>query len=158
MMRASLLQLSAIGLAGVALIAIAYQALTSMSTATDPPYASVRHFGKPADLPRPSSLPLREFEGKLFSYLLDYEEDFFRANSSQTYGGILSGAIPLGRGTKLSLRASYARQFDYRDNPFDYAADYWSFEAGSRPGVSPSRSITASVLLGSASWAASGSA
>lgn len=30
------------------------------------------------------------------------------------------------------LRASYARQSDHGDNPFDYAADYWSFEGGTR--------------------------
>ena len=70
-------------------------------------------------------------QGKLFSYLLDYDEDFFLANSSQTYGGLLTGTLPLGTG-KISLRASYARQSDYGDNPFDYAADYWSFEAGTK--------------------------
>ena len=41
-------------------------------------------------------------QGKLFAYLLDYDEDLFLANSSQTYGG----------------------------NPFDYAADYWALEGG----------------------------
>ena len=71
-------------------------------------------------------------EGKLFSYLLDYEEDFFAANSSQTYGAILNGAIPLGGGNKLAVRASYARQSDYGTNPIDYAADYWSLEGGTR--------------------------
>jgi hypothetical protein len=70
-------------------------------------------------------------QGKLFAYLLDYDEDFFLANSSQTYGLILSSAVPLGGKTKLNLRASYARQSDYAQNPFDYGADYWSFEAGS---------------------------
>lgn len=69
-------------------------------------------------------------QGKLFSYLLDYDESFFLANSSQTYGGILSGAIPLGGKTQLSLRASYARQSDYKNNPFDYAAAYWNLEGG----------------------------
>jgi hypothetical protein len=53
-------------------------------------------------------------------------------NSSQTYGGFLSGAVPLGKATKLSFRGSYARQSDYGQNPFDYAADYWSFEAGTK--------------------------
>ena len=66
-------------------------------------------------------------QGKLFAYLLDYDEDFFRANSSQTYGGILNGAVKLGH-AKLSLRLSYARQSDYGDNPRRYAADYWSAE------------------------------
>lgn len=69
---------------------------------------------------------------KLFSYLLDYDEPFLLANSSQTYGGFVSGAVPLGGKTKLSLRASYARQADYAKNPFDYAADYWSFEGGTK--------------------------
>lgn len=69
-------------------------------------------------------------EGKLFAYLLDYDEAFVLPNSSQTYGGILSGRIPLGGNSSLSLRASYARQADYGRNPFDYAADYWSLEGG----------------------------
>jgi hypothetical protein len=69
-------------------------------------------------------------QGKLFAYLLDYDEDFFLANSSQTYGLIVSTVVPVGAKTKLSLRASYARQSDYAENPFDYAADYWSLDAG----------------------------
>jgi len=69
-------------------------------------------------------------QAKLFSYLLDYDESFFLANSSQTYGGIVSGAVPLGGKTQLSLRASYARQSDYKQNPFDYSADYWNLEGG----------------------------
>jgi hypothetical protein len=67
-------------------------------------------------------------EGKLFSYLLDYDEDFAHTNSSQTYGGIMNATVPIGGGTKLSLRGSYARQSDYATNPFRYAATYWSFE------------------------------
>lgn len=74
---------------------------------------------------------LGPLQGKLFSYLLDYEESFFLANSSQSYGAILSGSVPLGGKTKLNLRASYARQSDYGRNPFNYAADYWSFEGSS---------------------------
>jgi hypothetical protein len=73
---------------------------------------------------------LGPLEGKLFAYLLDYDEDFVLANNSQTYGGILSGAIPLDGDRRLSLRASYARQSDHGGNPFDYAADYWSVDAG----------------------------
>ena len=71
-------------------------------------------------------------QGKLFTYLIDYDESFAFPNSSQTYGGFVSSAIPLGKTTKLSLRASHARQSDYGDNPFDYAAHYWSFEAGTK--------------------------
>lgn len=69
-------------------------------------------------------------QGRLFAYLLDYDESFFLANSSQTYGGVLSGAFPLGHGATLNLRASHARQSDYGSNPFDYSAAYWSLEGG----------------------------
>ena len=71
-------------------------------------------------------------QGKLFAYLLDYDESFALANSSQTWGGILSGSLPLDGTRKLNLRASYARQSDYGANPFEYATDYWSLEAGSK--------------------------
>lgn len=70
-------------------------------------------------------------EGKLFAYLLDYDEPFFAANSSQTYGAIVRGSVPLGGATNLALRASYARQKDWGSNPHNYAADYWAFEGGS---------------------------
>ena len=69
------------------------------------------------------------FQGKIFSYLIDYDETFALANSSQTYGGYLSAAFPVGKAS-LTARASYARQSDYGGNPFDYLADYWSLEGG----------------------------
>ena len=72
---------------------------------------------------------LGPFQGKLFAYLLDYDESVFFTNSSQTYGGYLSGSIPIGTKTKSNVRASYARQSNYAKNPFNYAADYWAFEA-----------------------------
>jgi hypothetical protein len=71
-------------------------------------------------------------EGKLFSYLIDYEEDFLLANSSQTYGAILSTVVPVGQSVRLSLRASHAQQSDYGENPLEYAADYWSFEGATQ--------------------------
>ena len=70
-------------------------------------------------------------QGKILSYLIDYDEALALANSSQTYGGFLSTEIPIGK-AKLTARASYARQSDYGDNPFDYSADYWSFEGGAK--------------------------
>ena len=73
---------------------------------------------------------LGPIQGKLFAYLVDYDEAFALPNSSQTYGGYVTGAVPLGKTTKITLRASYAHQSDYGRNPYDYAADYWSFEAG----------------------------
>lgn len=70
-------------------------------------------------------------QGKVFSYLIDYDETFALPNSSQTYGAFLSSEIPAGK-AKLTARASYARQSDYGGNPFGYAADYWSFEGGAK--------------------------
>ncbi len=68
------------------------------------------------------------FKAKLFAYLIDYDEPFFLANSSQTYGILLNGGFPVGSGAKIDVKASYARQSDYGSNPFDYAADYWLVE------------------------------
>lgn len=75
------------------------------------------------------SSKLGPVRGKLFAYLLDYDEGFFLASSSQTYGVIVSVAAPVRTGTKPGLRASYARQSGYGANPFAYAADYWAFDA-----------------------------
>ena len=69
-------------------------------------------------------------QGKLFAYLLDYDETFFLANSSQTYGLFLTTSVPITADAKFNLRASYARQSDYGKNPFNYSADYWSLDAG----------------------------
>ncbi|MCA1748038.1 MAG: alginate export family protein [Parasphingopyxis sp.] len=74
---------------------------------------------------------LGPIEGKLFAYLIDYDELLLLANSSQTYGAIVSGSLPLGEHLAVTLRASYARQSDLGRNPFDYAADYWSLEGRS---------------------------
>ncbi|MDT9599891.1 alginate export family protein [Sphingosinicella rhizophila] len=71
---------------------------------------------------------LGPFRGRLFAYLLDHEEDFFFANSSQSYGAILSTTVPLQANGGITLRGSYARQADYGNNPFEYAADYWTVE------------------------------
>lgn len=69
-------------------------------------------------------------QAKAFAYLLDYDDSLFLANSSQTYGAIVSTSVPLGPKTRLALRASHARQSDYKDNPFEYSAAYWSVEGG----------------------------
>lgn len=65
---------------------------------------------------------------KGFAYLLDYDEDFFVANSSQTYGMRASANFPLSKTARLALAGSYARQSDYGGNPSDYAADYIAAE------------------------------
>lgn len=67
---------------------------------------------------------------KAFSYLIDYDEAFAFANSSQTYGGRLSGSFPLSEAVKLNVLASYARQKDMGQNPVRYEADFVLAEAG----------------------------
>lgn len=67
---------------------------------------------------------------KGFAYLIDYDEAFFFANSSKSFGLRATAALPLTSKLKLSLVGSYARQSDYGSNPFDYAADYINGEAG----------------------------
>lgn len=66
---------------------------------------------------------------KAFAYLLDYDDTFFTANSSQTYGARAVAAIALTPKAKLNLAASYARQSDYGSNTFSYSADYIAAEA-----------------------------
>lgn len=73
--------------------------------------------------------PLGTLKG--FAYLVDQNEAAVQAFrlSSQTYGARLAGTRPLSGTAKLSYQLSYARQFDYRANPNDYAADYWLADA-----------------------------
>ena len=67
---------------------------------------------------------------KGFSYILDYDEAFAFANSSQTYGGRISGTVPLSKAVKLNVLASYARQMDIGRNPVNYEADFMVGELG----------------------------
>ena len=62
-----------------------------------------------------------------FSYLLDY--DARPAFSSDTYGVLVQGNLPLGAVT-LTGTASYASQSDTGANPGDYSVDYAMLEAG----------------------------
>ncbi len=62
-----------------------------------------------------------------FGYLIEQEER--AALSSKTFGARASGDLPLGDVAKLSLVASYANQTDYKNNPFNYSADYILAEA-----------------------------
>lgn len=65
---------------------------------------------------------------KAFTYLLDYDTRL--AFSSQTYGVLANGAIPLGDKFKLNFAATYAKQKDYKANPNSFSADYFSGELG----------------------------
>lgn len=67
---------------------------------------------------------------KGFSYIIDYDEAFAFANSSQTYGGRISGTVPLSKAVKLNVLASYARQMEMGRNPVNYEADFVVGELG----------------------------
>ncbi len=64
---------------------------------------------------------------KAFAYFLDYDTRL--AFSSQTFGLLAKGSVPLGR-AKLNLLGSYATQSDMGGNPVSYSADYLNAEAG----------------------------
>ncbi|MEJ2410712.1 MAG: alginate export family protein, partial [Novosphingobium sp.] len=63
-----------------------------------------------------------------FAYMIDYDTRL--AFSSQTFGFLASGAVPLGGGAKANFKASYASQKDYKLNPVHYSADYINAELG----------------------------
>ncbi|WP_126173722.1 alginate export family protein [Altericroceibacterium xinjiangense] len=66
---------------------------------------------------------------KGFSYLIDYDDPLVEALSSQTYGVLATANVPLVL-ANVDLKASYARQLDWRTGARDYAADYMAAEAG----------------------------
>ncbi|PKB14457.1 alginate export protein [Novosphingobium kunmingense] len=72
---------------------------------------------------------------KAFAYLLDYDAaeqvgTLAAPNAdTQTYGARATAAFKLSKTASLALAASYARQFDWQDNPADYGADYVAGEA-----------------------------
>lgn len=78
-------------------------------------------------------IDVKPFTVKTFAYLLDYDagQPFNSLPlSSQTYGVMARGSVPLGETFKLDVMASYARQSDYKGNPNDYSADYIAAEIG----------------------------
>lgn len=66
---------------------------------------------------------LAGFGIKAFAYLFDFDETFALGNSSQTFGVLAQGSVPLGA-AKFDLKGSYARQADWRNPVRDYSADY----------------------------------
>lgn len=63
-----------------------------------------------------------------FAYMIDYDTRV--AFSSQTYGFLATGAVPVTKAVKLKFLASYAKQKDYKLNPVNYSADYFNGELG----------------------------
>ncbi|MEM1211778.1 MAG: alginate export family protein [Planctomycetota bacterium] len=71
-----------------------------------------------------SGLPFGKLVG--FAYLLDFEDS--TANSSQTYGLLLTGKTDLDDTLTLFYKVSFAAQSDYGDNATDYDAIYYVVE------------------------------
>ena len=70
----------------------------------------------------------KHVDAKAFAYLLDYDTRL--AFSSQTYGVLVTGEVPIPGFGKLTGHASYAAQGDYGDNPVAYDADYINAQLG----------------------------
>jgi hypothetical protein len=65
-----------------------------------------------------------------YTYLLNFDNS--PVNSSMTYGVSYSGtfSIDTNSAARLNYRGEYARQTDYKNQPLEYAADYWNVELG----------------------------
>jgi hypothetical protein len=74
------------------------------------------------------AIDLKPVTVKAFAYVLDYDTRV--AFSSQTYGFLAKGALPVAEGFKVDFLASYATQQDYKLNPTNYSADYINAELG----------------------------
>ena len=74
-----------------------------------------------------SGVKLAQIDVKAFAYLIDYDDRI--AFSSQTYGLMSKGSIPLGS-LALNFMARAATQSDYKDNPASYSAPYFNGELG----------------------------
>ncbi|NMN87614.1 alginate export family protein [Novosphingobium sp. SG916] len=75
------------------------------------------------------------FAVKGFAYLLDYDRAeqvpalTLTLADTQTWGLRATAALPLGKGVKLALAGSYARQKPWADNPRRFDADYLAGQA-----------------------------
>jgi len=70
----------------------------------------------------------KHLDAKAFAYLIDYDTRL--AFSSQTYGVLVTGELPIPGFGKLTGLASYAVQDDYGDNPVGYSSDYLNAQLG----------------------------
>ena len=66
-----------------------------------------------------------------YAYLLELDEDAFRATSTQTYGASYDGGLDIGA-RRLLYRGEYAYQTDYADNPSSASLWYANGEIGMR--------------------------
>ena len=77
-----------------------------------------------------------------YAYLLDFDNS--PANSTETFGGRVSGGYPVSEKMKLLYAGEYASQGDYGDNPANVDEDYYLGEIGVK--FTPGNVITSVVL------------
>jgi hypothetical protein len=77
-----------------------------------------------------------------YAYLLDFENS--TANSTETFGGRVSGGYPMSKNMKLLYAGEYASQGDYGDNAASVDEDYYLGEVGIK--FTPGNVIKAVVL------------
>ena len=66
-----------------------------------------------------------------YTYLLDLDNGITsELNSTATYGGYLSGSVPVHEKVDLNYRAEFAWQTDYAGNVSDYGTEYYNLELG----------------------------
>ncbi|MDR7101224.1 alginate export family protein [Croceicoccus sp. BE223] len=74
-----------------------------------------------------AGVKVKDIDVTVFAYLLDYDAGE-AAPSSQTYGAVAAGKLPIDGPVAVTFVASYARQQDYKGHTADYSADYVNAE------------------------------
>jgi len=69
-------------------------------------------------------------KASIFAYLIDPNDNAYRANGSNTYGLRLTGTVPIDDDFSMPYQASYAHQTDGGNNQVSYDADYYMIESG----------------------------
>ncbi len=93
----------------------------------DAPLDSHREFSSSSHLVNVAYAGLRDARVTLYAYLLDLENA--PANSGNTIGASLDRTIKIQENTKITLHGEFAHQRDGGENPADYEANYYSFNA-----------------------------
>lgn len=77
-----------------------------------------------------------------YAYLLDFDNS--PANSSETFGGRVTGGYPMSKKWKLLYAGEYAYQDDYGSNPLNFDENYYLGEIGVK--FTPGNVISSVVL------------
>lgn len=92
--------------------------------------AGTRDFGPRAHFANVAYTVGKPLKVVAFAYLVDPNQDTFRAFGSATYGVRLTGTIPASEKVSFPYQASYAFQEDWGNNQTSYDAHYYFIEGG----------------------------